>query len=130
VRIHQAQRAQRGVAATKSEARNPKFETNSNDQNPNDLNKFKNETENLLNETSRKCTLAVQRTAEQQNIEPQNFKGSFPSTFDIPYSIFDIRFPKVSFPIQLAASAASGWAEFCFHSCVFSSNGGIDLCLV
>jgi len=123
VRIHQALRAQRGVAATKSEARNPKFETNSNDQNPNDLNKFKNETENLLNEISRKCTLAVQRTAEQQNIEPQNFKGSFPS-------IFDIRFPKVSFPIQLVASAASGWAEFYLHSCVFSSNGGIDLCLV
>jgi hypothetical protein len=31
---------QRGIAATKSEARNPKFETNSNDQNSNDLNKL------------------------------------------------------------------------------------------
>jgi hypothetical protein len=55
------QSSQRGVAATKSEARNPKFETNQNDRNPNDLNKFKNETENLLNEISRKCTLVVQR---------------------------------------------------------------------
>jgi hypothetical protein len=57
----EAQSAQRGFAATKSEARNPKFETNQNDRNPNDLNKFKNETENLLNEISRKCTLVVQR---------------------------------------------------------------------
>jgi hypothetical protein len=32
--------AQRGIAAAKSEARNPKFETNSNDQNLNDLNKL------------------------------------------------------------------------------------------
>jgi len=32
--------SQRGIAATKSEARNPKFETNSNDQNSNDLNKL------------------------------------------------------------------------------------------
>jgi len=31
---------QRGVAATKSEARNSKLETNSNDQNSNDLNKL------------------------------------------------------------------------------------------
>jgi hypothetical protein len=57
----EAQRTQRGVAATKSEARNPKFETNSNDQNPNDLNKFKTETQNLLNKISRNCTLVVQR---------------------------------------------------------------------
>jgi hypothetical protein len=61
----EAQRTQRGVAATKSEARNPKFETNQNDRNPNDLNKFKNETENLLNEISRKCTLVVQRIIRQ-----------------------------------------------------------------
>ena len=44
------------AAAPKSEARNPKFETNSNDQNTNDLNKFKKEMENLLNEISGKCT--------------------------------------------------------------------------
>jgi hypothetical protein len=31
---------QRGIAATKSEARNPKVEANSNDQNSNDLNKL------------------------------------------------------------------------------------------
>jgi hypothetical protein len=36
------QSPQRGIAATKSEARNPKFETNSNDQNSNDLNKLEN----------------------------------------------------------------------------------------
>jgi len=30
---------QRGIAATKSEARNPKFETNSNNHNSNDQNK-------------------------------------------------------------------------------------------
>jgi len=47
-------------------------------------------------------------TSHNRNSEPQNFEGSFPSTFDIPYSIFDIRFPKVSFPIQLAAPVASG----------------------
>jgi hypothetical protein len=33
-----------------------------------------------------------QRTAEQQNIEPQNFEGFFTSTFDIHCSIFDILF--------------------------------------
>jgi hypothetical protein len=44
---------QRGVAAAKSEARNPKFETNPNDKNTNDLNKFKNKTGNLLNKISR-----------------------------------------------------------------------------
>jgi hypothetical protein len=32
------------------------------------------------------------RTAEQQNIEPQNFEGFFTSTFDIHCSIFDILF--------------------------------------
>jgi hypothetical protein len=32
--------SQRSRAATKFEARNPKFETDSNDQNPNDLNKL------------------------------------------------------------------------------------------
>jgi len=53
-------------------------------------------------------TWPKQRTAEQQNFELQNFEGSFPSTFDIPYSIFDIRFPKVSYSIKLAAPAASG----------------------
>jgi hypothetical protein len=35
---------QRGVGVTKPEARNPKFETNSNDQNSNDPNKFKGKT--------------------------------------------------------------------------------------
>jgi hypothetical protein len=45
-----------------------------------------------------------------QNSEPQNFEGFFTSTFDLPYSIFDIRFPEVSFQINLAASAASGSA--------------------
>jgi hypothetical protein len=55
------QSTQRGIAATKSEARNPKFETNSNDKNTNDLNEFKNNTGNLLNEISRNCTLVVQR---------------------------------------------------------------------
>jgi hypothetical protein len=34
-----------------------------------------------------------------------------PSTFDIQYSIFDIRFFRVSFSIKLAAFLASGWAE-------------------
>ena len=57
------------------------------------------------------------RTAEQQNNEPQNFEGWFrytlslfikqteylPSTFDIHYSIFDIRFFRVSFSIGLNA---------------------------
>jgi len=37
----ETQRAQRGVAATKSEARNPKLETNPNGENPNDPNEFK-----------------------------------------------------------------------------------------
>jgi hypothetical protein len=55
------EKTQRGVAATKSEARNSKFETNQNDQNLNDLNKFKNEKENLPNEISRKSMLVVQR---------------------------------------------------------------------
>jgi hypothetical protein len=32
------------------------------------------------------------RTAEQQNIEPQNSEGFFTSTFDIHCSIFDILF--------------------------------------
>jgi hypothetical protein len=35
----------------------------------------------------------------------------FPSTFDIHYSIFDIRFFRVSFSIKLAAFQASGGAE-------------------
>jgi hypothetical protein len=59
---------QRGVAATKSEARNPKFEIyppeagkNSNDENTNDLKKFKNITGNLSNKISRNRTLIVQR---------------------------------------------------------------------
>jgi hypothetical protein len=47
-------------------------------------------------------------TSPGRNSEPQNLEGSFPSTFDIPYSIFDIRFPKVSYSIKLAAAAASG----------------------
>jgi len=34
------QRAQRGTAAAKSEARNTKSETNSNDQNSNEINEF------------------------------------------------------------------------------------------
>jgi hypothetical protein len=50
----------------------------------------------------------LDETSPGRNSEQQNVEGSFPSTFDIPYSIFDIRFPKVSFPTQLAASAASG----------------------
>jgi hypothetical protein len=52
---------QRGIAATKSEARNPKFETNSNDQNVNDLNKFEKRKRNLLKKISRNYTLVVQR---------------------------------------------------------------------
>jgi hypothetical protein len=54
-------RTQRGIAATKSEARNPKFETNSNDKNTNNLNKFKNKTGDLLKKISRNGTLVVQR---------------------------------------------------------------------
>jgi len=34
-----------------------------------------------------------------------------PSTFDIHYSIFDIRFFRVSFSIKLAAAVARGGAE-------------------
>jgi hypothetical protein len=48
---------------------------------------------------------ANRRTAEYRTAE---FRRVFPSTFDIHYSIFDIRFPKVSFSIQLAAPAVSG----------------------
>jgi hypothetical protein len=42
--------------------------------------------------------LPEQRTAEQQNFEPQNFEGFFPSTFDIHYSIFDILL--LNFPVR------------------------------
>jgi hypothetical protein len=52
-----------------------------------------------------KLTWPKWRTAEQQNIEPQNFEGSFTSTFDIQYSIFSF---EVSCSVKLAASAASG----------------------
>ena len=45
--------AQRGIAATKSEARNLKLETNSNDQNSNDLNKLEKELYEDLNKISR-----------------------------------------------------------------------------
>jgi len=48
-----SQRSQRGVIKTKSEARNPKFETNSNDQNSNETNNLKTKAGNLLNEISR-----------------------------------------------------------------------------
>jgi hypothetical protein len=72
-----------------------------------------------------KLHMAGQRTAEPQNNEPQNFEGWYrcalsfwlksieflTSTFDIRYSLFDIRFFRVSYTINLAASAARGWAE-------------------
>ncbi len=80
-----------------------------------------------------KLRVAEQRTAEQENIEPQNIEGwnrcalSFESikldripSFDIRYSLFDIRFfilerdaekLKFLFWIKLAASAARGGAE-------------------
>jgi len=45
--------AQRGVAATKLEARNSKFETNSNDQNSNDQKKLEKELRENLNKISR-----------------------------------------------------------------------------
>jgi hypothetical protein len=44
---------QRGIAATKSEARNSKFEANQNDQNSNDPNKLKSKAGNLLKKISR-----------------------------------------------------------------------------
>ncbi|MEW6668816.1 MAG: cobalamin-dependent protein [Thermodesulfobacteriota bacterium] len=51
---------QRSRAATKSETRNSKFETNNNDQNPNDPNKLKAKTRKTPKESSRKCTLVAQ----------------------------------------------------------------------
>jgi len=47
------QRTQRGATATKTEAQNPKLETNSNDRNSNEPNKFKSNTGNLLNKSVR-----------------------------------------------------------------------------
>ena len=44
----EAQRAQGGIAATKSEARNTKSETNSNDQNSNDLSELKRPVQKIL----------------------------------------------------------------------------------
>jgi len=49
----EALRSQRGIAAAKSETRNPKSETNSNDQNSNDLNKLEKELYEDLNKISR-----------------------------------------------------------------------------
>jgi hypothetical protein len=46
---------------------------------------------------------ANRRTAEYRTAEFRRVVS-----FDIPYSIFDIRFPKVSFSIKPAAPAASG----------------------
>jgi hypothetical protein len=45
--------SQRGIDAAKSETRNPKSETNSNDQNSNDLNKLEKELYEDLNKISR-----------------------------------------------------------------------------
>ena len=53
------------VAPGQAEARNPKFETNSSDQNSNDLNKFKSKTGKLFNKISRNCALVVQRRSRQ-----------------------------------------------------------------
>jgi len=50
---HYTTGTQRGIAATKSEARNPKLETNSNDQNSNDLNKLEKKLCKNLNKISR-----------------------------------------------------------------------------
>jgi hypothetical protein len=44
-----------------------------------------------------------QRTADQQNIEADNFEGLFPF-FDIRYSLFDIRFFEVSVRSTWSAS--------------------------
>src|SRR4030042_5538527 len=60
-RAKEAQSTQRGVAATKSEARNSKLETNSNDQNSNDPNKLESKTRNLLKKILRNRPLVVQR---------------------------------------------------------------------
>jgi hypothetical protein len=63
------------------------------------------------------------RTAEPQNIEYRMSKGGFAPlshffykidrihSFDIHYSIFDIRFFKVSFLDQTGLFTASGWAD-------------------
>jgi hypothetical protein len=51
--FHKRILTQRKVAANKSEALNPKSETNSNDQNLNDIKNFKSKTGNFTNEFSR-----------------------------------------------------------------------------
>jgi uncharacterized lipoprotein YmbA len=56
-------KTQRGVAATKFEARSSKFETNSNNQNSNDPNKLKIKTGKMLKKISRNRTLLVQRSS-------------------------------------------------------------------
>jgi hypothetical protein len=48
-----ARQSRNQIRSTKSEIRQPEAGKNQNDQNPNDLNKFKNETVNLLNKISR-----------------------------------------------------------------------------
>jgi hypothetical protein len=62
-------RTQRSVAGTKFEIRNPKLETNPNDQNPNDPNDLKTKTGKMLNKISTNRTLAVQ-TGYRQAVIP------------------------------------------------------------
>jgi hypothetical protein len=55
---------QRGLAATKSEARNSKPETTLNDQNSNDPNKLKTKTRNGLKTFSRNRKLVARRSTK------------------------------------------------------------------